>query len=324
MNESQIVHESVLELEVLKILAPAPGEVFADLTLGHAGHAIRIMKEIGVDGHLFGWEKDPQMLTAARQRLEAVGGPLSSCTLIPSDHVDLSLICPTVIADLNFCGFDGCLLDLGPSTPQILDLERGMSWNSDLALNMKLDPGREGPSAETIVNEWPESDLAGIFYHHADERWSRRIAKKIVEVRSAEPIRTGRQLGEIVASAIPRRHWPPRIHPATRVFLGLRIEVNREYETLERVLPDAFEALSPGGRLAVISFHSGEDRRVKQFMKKITAPLRSPGPLPDPDTPPAALALTRKPIRPGPAEIERNPRSRSARLRAVMKNPEQA
>jgi len=321
MNGQQVVHEPVLLQEVLKILAPAPGEVFADLTLGHAGHAVRILDEVGVDGHLIGWEKDPKMLIAARQRLEAAGFPLSSYTLIPSDHIDLSVAIPTVLADLNDGLLDGCLLDLGPSTPQILDPSRGLSWNSDISLNMKLNPGQEGPSAEKMVNEWSETDLAGVFYVNADERWSRRIARKIIEARLDGRVRTGKQLGEIVAGAIPRRHWPPNTHPATRVFMSLRIEVNREYETLERVLPDAFGALRPGGRLAVISFHSGEDRRVKQFMKKITAPLRSPGPLPDPDVPPPARLLTRKLVRPGLVEVERNPRSRSARLRAVVKYP---
>lgn len=195
-----------------------------------------------------------------------------------------------------------------------------MSWLSDQSLDMRMNPSGPDLPATEIINTWDEAALARLFWEHADERWSRRIARAIVQARSREAIRTGRQLGELIAQAIPRRAWPPKIHPATRAFLALRIEVNREYETLEAILPQAFDLLAPGGRLVVITFHSGEDRRVKDFMRQVTTPPPVPWPLPQAGAQEApARLLNKKPLEASPTEQARNPRSRSAKLRAVEK-----
>lgn len=313
-------HEPVLIEEVLHYLDPGPGKVIVDATLGHGGHSLAILDKLGGEGLLIGMDRDPLMLAAARSRIEAAGHPRSCCRLVEADHAQLTSVLTVELAAAPYPALNGLLLDLGPSTPQLLDSARGMSWDSDLALDMRMNPNRSGPTAAQIVNQWDEDELARLFRDHADERWARRIAARIVQARRLGPIQTGRQLGRIVGEAIPRKAWPPRIHPATRVFLALRIEVNREYETLEGVLPEAFGWLKPGGRLVVISFHSGEDRRVKDFMRRMAAIPEAPWPLPTPmDARPAARLLTRKPVQPGPEEIERNPRSRSARLRALEK-----
>lgn len=314
-------HESVLVKEVLTYLAPAPGKIIVDCNLGHGGHSLAILEQLGDQGVVIGIDRDKTMLEAARKRIEAAhsSSTSSQVRLIQADHIQLQPILAAALADLPEAAPDGILFDLGPATPQILDPARGMSWQSDQALDMRLDPDGPGPTASEIVNTWDEVDLARIIFQHADERWSRRIAKRIVEARERGPIQTGRQLGEIVEHAIPRKAWPPKTHPATRVFLALRIEVNQELSTLEEVLPQAFAALRPGGRLVVITFHSGEDRRVKDFMRRISTPPEVPWPLPQGDVKAAARLLTRKPVEAGPEETARNPRSRSAKLRAVEK-----
>jgi 16S rRNA (cytosine1402-N4)-methyltransferase len=315
-------HESVLVKEVLHTLSPAPGQVIVDGTLGHGGHSLAILAQLGGKGLLVGMDRDPQMLEAARLRIEAAQVPRSCYRLVHADHAQLPVVVPEVLAEAQVepAVPDAVLLDLGPSTPQLLDPARGMSWLSETSLDMRMNPAGPGPSAEELVNTWEEDDLARLFWQNADERWSKQIARRITEARRRRPIRTGQELGEIVAGAIPRRAWPPRIHPATRVFLALRIEVNDEYRTLEGVLPAAFELLAPGGRLVVITFHSGEDRRVKDFMRAVSTPPEVPWPLPQRGAAPApARLLTRKPLTAGPDELAQNPRSRSAKLRAIEK-----
>ncbi len=254
------------------------------------------------------------MLEAARKRIEAAHVP-SRYRLLLTDHAHLLPVLAEVLAEAGVqpAAPDGFLYDLGPSNPQILDPARGLSWESDEALDMRLAPQEAGPNAAEIVNEWDERDLARIIYEHSDERWARRIAKRIVEERKLGPIRTGRQLGDLVKRAIPRKAWPEKIHPATRVFLALRIEVNGELERLERILPQSFELLRPGGRLVVISFiragppgqgfHAGDGDAA-----------RPPGRCPRPESPRGRGLLT--PSRSGRSGGSvRNPRSRSAKLR---------
>lgn len=320
MEQAPAEHEPVLPKEVLEFLAPSPGKVIVDGTLGGGGHSLAILRQLGEEGLLVGADWDPQMLEAARKRIEAAHVP-SRYRLLLTDHAHLLPVLAEVLAE---AGVDppaphGMLYDLGPSNPQILDPARGLSWESDEALDMRLSPQTAGPNAADIVNEWPEQDLARLIYEHSDERWAKRIAKRIVEERAQQPILTGRQLGELVKRAIPRKAWPEKIHPATRVFLALRIEVNGELERLERILPQSFELLRPGGRLVVITFHSGEDRRVKDFMRAISTPPRPPWPLPETGEPARARLLTHKPIGPSEDEVRRNPRSRSAKLRAIEK-----
>ncbi len=320
LDKAPAEHEPVLMKEVLEVLAPKPGAVIVDGTLGGGGHSLAILRQLGEEGLLVGADWDPQMLEAARKRIEAAHVP-SRYRLLLTDHAHLLPVLAEVLAEAGVqpAAPDGFLYDLGPSNPQILDPARGLSWESDEALDMRLAPQEAGPNAAEIVNEWDERDLARIIYEHSDERWARRIAKRIVEERKLGPIRTGRQLGDLVKRAIPRKAWPEKIHPATRVFLALRIEVNGELERLERILPQSFELLRPGGRLVVITFHSGEDRRVKDFMRAMATPPRPPWPLPETGEPARARLLTPKPIGPGPEEVVRNPRSRSAKLRAIEK-----
>jgi 16S rRNA (cytosine1402-N4)-methyltransferase len=325
-------HETVLTEEVLQYLDPQPGALIVDGTLGHGGHTLRILSELGGRGLVVGLDRDPQMLATARQRIEAAGFPSTSYRLVQANHAHLPVVLAQVLAEVaaqapagapyNAAAPAGILLDLGPSNPQLLDPARGMSWLSDQSLDMRMNPQGPEPTAAEIVNTWDEAALARLFWEHADERWSRRIAKEIVAARAHGEIRTGRHLGEIVAGAIPRRAWPPKTHPATRVFLALRIEVNQEFASLEQILPAAFDLLAPGGRLVVLTFHSGEDRRVKDFMRRVTTPPPVPWPLPQVGAEAQAPArlLTRKPVEASPAERERNPRSRSAKLRAIEKN----
>ncbi|MCL5269548.1 MAG: 16S rRNA (cytosine(1402)-N(4))-methyltransferase RsmH [bacterium] len=318
MDELEL-HEPVLVKEVLDTLSPAPGKVIVDATLGHGGHSLAILSQLGGEGLLVGIDRDPQMLATARRRIEAAHVPESCYKLIVADHSQLPQVLAETFPNPRVSAPDGFLFDLGPSTPQLLDPRLGLSWQSDEALDMRINPRLAGPSAADIVAAWDEAELARLFRVHTDERWAGRIARRIVEARAREPIRTGRRLGEIVAGAIPRKAWPPRIHPATRVFLALRIEVNGEYRTLESALPVAFEWLRPAGRLVVISFHSGEDRRVKEFMRAAVTPAQAPWPLPQGEARATARPVTHRPLVAGEAEQARNPRSRSARLRAIEK-----
>jgi 16S rRNA (cytosine1402-N4)-methyltransferase len=312
-------HEPVLVKEVMRFLAPAPGQFIIDGTVGHGGHSLEILSQLGGKGLLVGIDRDPQMLEAARKRIEAARYPVASYRLVLADFALLPTVLARVFADAHPPALDGLLLDLGPSTPQLLDPARGMSWTSDESLDMRMNPDEPGQTAREIVNSWDEEALARLFRENAGERWAGRVAERIVSARRAGLIRTGKQLGEIVAGAIPRRAWPPRIHPATRVFLALRIEVNGEYAKIESALPVAFEKLGPGGRMVVISFHSGEDRRVKNFMRSACLPEEVPWPLPQKGVQARARPLTRKAVVPDTEERERNPRSRSAKLRAIQK-----
>jgi len=322
--QEPFIHEPVLVKEVLDILDPRPGQLIVDMNLGHGGHSLKILSRMGEEGLLVGIDRDPLMLATARKRFEEARVDRSRYRLVEADFLQLQNVLAEVpvpaAAPAEVPAPDSVLFDLGPSTPQLLDPARGMSWESDQALDMRLSQSDPGPTAEEIVNAWPEDELARLFFEHADERWAKRIAKMIVERRKTGAIRTGRELGRIVAGAIPRGAWPPKIHPATRVFLALRVEVNQEYLKIDEGLALAFRLLKPGGRLAVISFHSGEDRRVKEFMRAAATPPPVPWPLPQSGGAPAAAeSLTRKPVTASDEELAANPRSRSAKLRAIRK-----
>ena len=317
-DSEPVDHEPVLLKEVIAYLDPSPGDVIVDCTLGYGGHSIDILKRLGGEGLLVGFDLDPLALEIASQRMEQSRARPTPMKLVASNFVNLTSLLDNLQAPLP----SGILFDLGPSTPQLLSSRLGMSWESDEALDMRLDPQADSIPAAEIVNTWNEEDLARLFREHAQERWSRRIARWLIKSRRIEPVTTGRQLGRIVSEAIPRKAWPRRIHPATRVFLALRIEVNREFENLESGLIQAEKALAPKGRLVVISFHSGEDRRVKQFMRAMAKPEdEAPWPLPQRgmEGQPRMKILTPKPVRPSKEEIARNPRSRSARLRCAEK-----
>ncbi len=311
-------HEPVLLKEVLHYLSPKPGMTIYDLNLGYGGHAYDILKQLRGEGLLVGFDIDPTAVEMACRRMQDARIVPTEYKFSVGNHADLAhLLAPTQIPPPG-----GILLDLGVSTPQLRQLDLGLSWEHDGPLEMRLDPQNGMPSAGEIVNEWDEEEMTRLFREYGEEKWSGRIAKRIVEARKRGIIATGRELGQIVADSIPRKAWPPKIHPATRVFLALRIYVNREYENLEKVLPQAFDLLLPGGRLVVISFHGGEDGRVKRFFQTLARPeSEAPWPLPQrgKTAEPRLKILTPRPIWASEEEVKRNPKSRSARLRAAEK-----
>jgi 16S rRNA (cytosine1402-N4)-methyltransferase len=289
-------HEPVMLSEVLELLAPSPGRTFVDCTLGRAGHAEEIADRLAPDGLLIGLDVDPRNLEYAQQRLAEAP---CRVRLFHANFNELG----DVLKQAGVEAVDGILADLGLSTNQFLDPQYGLSFSSDGPLDMRLDP-RLRENAADVVNFLRETDLANVLYELAQERYSRRIARKIVESRRVAPIKTTEQLAELVRSAIPRGGPPAKIDPATRSFLALRMKVNREMENLSGLLERAPRFLARGGRLAIISFQSMEDRLVKQAFRS----AERTGQL---------TLLTKKPLSPTEAEIAANPRSRSAKLRVA-------
>jgi 16S rRNA (cytosine1402-N4)-methyltransferase len=293
-------HIPVLLHETLEWMAPAPGEIFLDGTTGAGGHAAEIAARIGPRGLLVCADSDPSMLEVAAPRLS--GFPW--VRLVRADFADLEALREAA----GGRSFDGALLDLGISSLQLDDPARGFSFRVEGPLDMRRDPDG-GPTAAEILRDTREKDLADLFFRFGEERFSRRIARVVVERRKRDPIRTTTGLAELVSSAIPRRAWPRDIHPATRVFQALRIAVNQELSSLGVFLDAIPRHLSPGGRVAVISFHSLEDRMVKTAFRKSVS---GPG-----DEEPMLERLTRKPVVPSEREARENPRARSAKLRVA-------
>ncbi len=282
----------------MRLLSPAPGEVFLDGTAGAGGHAEEIARRIDPGGILVCADADPGMLAVAARRLQA----FECCRPVHADYSDFGKLRERAGGRM----FDGMLLDLGISSLQLSDPSRGFSFREDGPLDMRRDPGAPVPTARDLLRRANEKELADIFYRFGEERFSRRIARAIVSLRERDPVERTLQLAELVRRSIPRKAWPRDIHPATRVFQALRIAVNRELESLSAFLDGFASHLAPGGRVAVISFHSLEDRLVKVAFRG-----RSMGEN-------AVLeVLTRKPVVPGAGEIHANPRARSAKLRAA-------
>jgi 16S rRNA (cytosine1402-N4)-methyltransferase len=223
--------------------------------------------------------------------------------LIRGDYREL----PFLVSDLYPKGVDGIVYDLGVSSLQFDDPSRGFSFQFEGPLDMRIDRQSGGPTARELLHELPEKDLARIIREYGEERWARQIGRHIVRARKGQSMETTRDLAEIVARAIPRRFWPRRIHPATRTFQALRIAVNQELEGLEAALETAVGSLKPGGRICVLAFHSLEDRVAKQVFRRLAAPGAVP----------AVNILTRRPVTPSAEETARNPRARSAKLRAA-------
>jgi 16S rRNA (cytosine1402-N4)-methyltransferase len=300
-------HVPVLYQEVIAGLRPKPGGHYIDATVGGGAHARGLLKASSPDGQLLGMDADPTAIAQARQSLAEYG---ERAILVNGNFADLK----EIAARHGFCPVGGILLDLGLSSFQLERAERGFAFQLEGPLDMRFNP-QQGPTAADLVNTLPEDRLADLLWRYGEEHQARRIARAIVAHR---PLRTTRELAEIVQRTVSRRR---RIHPATRTFLALRIAVNQELDALSRALPQAVELLAPGGRLAVISFHSLEDRIVKVFFRDEARGCICP-----PDVPvcvchhqPALEVLTKKPIRPSEAEVRRNPRSRSARLRLASR-----
>ena len=301
-------HQPVLYHEVLEVLAPIPGKDYLDGTLGAAGHALGILNAVAPDGRLLGLDLDPEALVIARKRLI----DHSHRTIIRQASYKMA---PEILKEIGWHKVHGILLDLGVSSMQIDRPSRGFSFMEEGPLDMRFDQ-TTGQTAAGIVNNLNEEALADIIWQFGDERFARRIARAIVEAR---PISTTQGLVEVIKNAVPG--YTSQIHPATRTFQAIRIATNRELETLSSSLPGLMDCLEVGGRIAVISFHSLEDRIVKQYFKKESKECICP-----PEQPictcghKASLKiLTRKPIRASEEEVSINPRSRSARLRAAEK-----
>lgn len=306
----------MLLAEVLTALEPEPGKVYIDCTVGGGGHAAALLERIQPGGRLLGIDADPAALQAAQAHLTSLTSNAlpPGAYLLQHGHFDAL---GTLARAHGFDAVDGILFDLGVSSYQLDTPERGFAFSATGPLDMRLDP-TQGPTAADLVAQLSEAALADIIYRYGEERYSRRIARRIVERRRVHPIMTTSELADLVIQAVPGRSSPSQrrrsqIHPATRTFQALRIAVNRELERLETALPQAVALLRPGGRLVVISFHSLEDRIVKLFFRAESGYGGSEAP----PTPPRLRIITKKPIEPGEAEVQANPRSRSARLRVA-------
>ncbi len=307
---TDFIHEPVLLEEVLSALRPASGGLYVDGTVGGGGHSEAILEACSPEGRLVAFDRDDWALNAAASRLARFGDRMEL-------HHEAFAGLATRLAKRR-C--DGVLLDLGVSSPQLDEAERGFSFQADGPLDMRMDR-RQSVTAAQLVNELESEKLAEIFWKLGGERKSRRIARAIVEQRSMQRLDTTKQLAEAVERACPRRG--ARTHPATGVFQALRMAVNDELGQVEAGLEAGWSVLKPGGRLAVITFHSGEDRVVKQFGRRLAKPytVRGEVDLPELREPrePLAKELSRKAIKPSKEELDRNPRSRSAQLRVLEK-----
>ena len=307
-------HIPVMQREVLQYLNCRSGKTYVDGTLGGAGHARSILEKIGPRGLLIAIDQDIEAIENAEESLKAFK---TKIRLFRGNFIQL----PDALSQFGIDGVDGILLDLGLSLHQIKASGRGFSFQLDEPLDMRMNIETKETAAD-IINHAPEQALKKIFKSYGEERWSGKIAKKIVAERSREAIGTSKKLAEIVMAAVPRGAMQrQRIHPATRVFMALRIAVNKELERLEAFMDVAFNLLNPTGRLCVISYHSLEDRIIKHRIKALEKGCQCPGDFPQCvcGREPQVKNLTRKIIRPTALEIEDNPMARSARLRAAEK-----
>ena len=305
-------HVSVLLEECINGLNIRPDGIYIDGTLGGAGHSSQIVQRL-TTGRLIGIDRDPVALKAAGERLAPYGDRVM---LVHSNFCEMA----SVVQELGISGVDGILLDLGVSSPQLDDGDRGFSYMADAPLDMRMN-GQDALSADTVVNTWSQEELKKILYEYGEERYAPAIAGAIVRRREAKPIRTTLELVDVIRCAMPPAALREKQHPAKRSFQAIRIAVNDELNSVAKAMEAAIPLLNPGGRLAVITFHSLEDRIVKNAMasaaKGCTCPKEFPvcvcgkKPLVD--------VLTRKPIVSTPEELERNPRARSAKLRICQK-----
>ncbi|MBZ4654717.1 MAG: S-adenosyl-methyltransferase MraW [Peptococcaceae bacterium] len=307
-------HTPVLLQEVLDYLAPLPGKIIVDCTLGGGGHSSEILRRILPGGKLIALDQDLDAIKAARNKLEPFGK--DSFIIVHSNFVHL----PKVLQQLSVEKVDGILYDLGVSSYQLDQGERGFSYQHDAPLDMRMDRTKPG-SAYDLVNKASLEELSEIIKEYGEERWAKRIAQFIVKEREIKPLETTGELVEVIKKAIPsgaRREGP---HPAKRTFQALRIAVNRELDILPGAFTGGIERLKPGGRMAVITFHSLEDRIAKDTFKELARGCTCPKELPVCvcNNKPKVKILTGKPVLPGEREVRDNPRARSAKLRVVEK-----
>ncbi|VFQ42441.1 ribosomal rna small subunit methyltransferase h [Desulfoluna butyratoxydans] len=295
-------------------LDPKQGGTFVDGTLGGGGHSALIIDRIMPGGRFIGIDQDMDAIQNARKRFSDHG---ESVTLVHDNFANIAAI----LKDLGVSGVDGILVDIGLSQHQLEGSGRGFSFMRDEPLDMRMD-ARGDTTAEDLVNTLPEKELADIIFKYGEERFSRGIARAIVKKRQASPITTTAELADIIRYAMPAKAVAKqKIHPATRSFQAIRIAVNRELDRLERFMDDFLGLLNPGGRLCVLSFHSLEDRIVKQKMKELATGCTCPKQFPicTCGNEPKVKLLTRKAVRPADDEVAENPMARSTRLRACEK-----
>lgn len=307
-------HTSAMLNEAIACLNCRPGGIYVDCTLGGAGHAAAICARIAPDGVLIGIDQDEDAIANAREVLQPWQDRLH---LLHGNFTEL----PTYLHQLHIQAVDGILLDLGLSQHQLEASGRGFSFQQDEPLDMRMDL-RTATRAADLVNDLGEKALADLFKTYGEERWSRRIARTIVAARQENPVHTTGQLARLVRDAIPGKAAArQKIHPATRVFMALRIAVNRELACLDRFLADAAALLRPGGRICVLSFHSLEDRMVKQRFKALARTCTCPPEWPQCRCERRAVLhlVSKKALRPSPEEVARNPMARSTRLRCAAK-----
>ena len=310
MEEKDYGHKPVLLHECLEALAIRPDGTYLDGTLGRAGHSLEILRRLK-DGRLIGIDQDLTAIEAARERLAEFGGRV---TLVHGNFRDLG----DILRDLNVDKLDGMLFDLGVSSPQLDEPRRGFSYMHDAPLDMRMDAAAD-LDARQVVNAWSFEELRRILYEYGEERYAPQIARAIVWRREETPIETTGELVEVIRSAMPPQALREKQHPAKRTFQAIRIAVNGELDALAPMLEAAADALAPGGRLAVITFHSLEDRIVKQTMRTLATGCTCP-----PEFPvcvcgkkPKLKLVKRKPVVSGPEELAANPRARSAKLRVA-------
>ena len=312
MNEKDYGHVPVLLQECLDALAIKPDGIYVDGTLGRAGHSLEIAKRL-TTGRLIGIDRDDTAIAAAQERLASY---MDRVTLVHSNFDRIG----DILAELHIDGADGMLFDLGVSSPQLDDAERGFSYMHDAPLDMRMDRSAY-LTAREVVNSWSYEELRRILFEYGEERYAPAIARRIVQTREQRPIETTLELVEVIKSAMPPAALREKQHPAKRSFQAIRIAVNGELDALPPMLEAAAEHLKPGGRLAVISFHSLEDRIIKKTMQELATGCTCP-----PEFPvcvcgkkPRLRLVSRKPIVSGEEELAHNPRARSAKLRVAEK-----
>lgn len=306
-------HKSVLLQECIDALNIHPDGIYLDGTLGGAGHSSQIARRLTEGGRLIGVDRDRTALAAAKERLAPYADRV---TLVHSNFAEIDAI----LDSLGIPAVDGMLFDLGVSSPQLDDASRGFSYMADAPLDMRMDKD-DALTAGAVVNTWPQGELRRILYDYGEERYAPQIAAAICRAREKAPVETTLELVDIIRSAMPAQALREKQHPAKRSFQAIRIAVNDELGAVSRMMQAAVGRLNPGGRLAVITFHSLEDRIVKSEMQQAARGCTCP-----PEFPvcvcgkkPLVKLVTRKPIVSGPAELEENPRARSAKLRVAEK-----
>ena len=313
MKAMEFEHRTVLLDRTIEYLKVVPGGVYVDCTLGGGGHSLEILKRLGERGRLIGIDRDQNAIKAAGERLASFS---DKAVLVHGNFKDIRRI----VHGIGITAVDGVVMDLGVSSHQLDQRERGFSYMQDAPLDMRMDR-QQSLTAMEVVNTYSEADLARVISGYGEERWARRIAAFIVREREKALIKTTGQLVDIIKAAIPasaRRKGP---HPAKRTFQALRIEVNDELGILERAVKDGVDLLKSGGRICVITFHSLEDRKIKNIFRELENPCTCP-----PKAPacvcgkkPVIRVVTRKPVVPDKEEIQQNPRARSAGLRVAEK-----